>query len=55
MQMSALTLLGCGDVGPIHPPMSEYTAFVMEWVSEDFDHRFRVEGDEIVVESAAPQ
>jgi poly-gamma-glutamate synthesis protein (capsule biosynthesis protein) len=24
----------------------------MDWASEDFDHRFRVEGDEVVVESA---
>ncbi len=23
----------------------------MDWVSEDFDHRFRIEGDEVVVES----
>lgn len=27
----------------------------MEWVSEDFDHRFTIEGDEVVVSGAAAQ
>ena len=28
MTFGNLTLLGCGDVGPIHEPMEQYTSFI---------------------------
>lgn len=60
-------MLGRGDVGPIHELIDrelrpeglragdgrfEDLVRYMDWASEDFEHKFRVAGEEVIVELA---